>query len=60
MTILQLIAGLLTVLLAGTLIAVIVSAPVLVILAIAAVGSRATDARTGRVAATTSTDGGRP
>ena len=56
MNILQLIAGVLAVLLTGTIIAVIVSAPVFVVLAIAAVGSRATD--TGRVAAMTSTDGG--
>ena len=51
MTILQLIAGVLAVLLTGTLIAVIVSAPVFVVLALAAVGSRTPDARTGRVAA---------
>ena len=52
------ILAVLAVLAAGVILAVIVSAPVLVILAIAAMGCRAPDARTGRVAAMTSTDGG--
>ena len=56
----ELIIAVLAVLAAGVILAVIVSAPVLVILAIASMGSRATDARTGRVAAMTSTDAGRP
>ena len=60
MNILQLITAVLAVLLTGTIIAVIVSAPVFVVLAIAAMGSRATADRAGRVAAMTSTDGGRP
>ena len=53
----ELIIAVLAVLAAGVILAVIVSAPAFVVLALAAVGSRATDDRTGRVAAMTSTDG---